>query len=83
MITTAQTISFGISIIAVLITIYTLVKNGTKEDSTALTTVIVKLENIENICKDNQRESKEIRDDMNKLDKRVTKIETLMEEDGK
>ena len=61
MITTAQTISFGISIIAVLITIYTLVKNGTKEDSSALTTVIVKLENIESICKDNQRESKEIR----------------------
>jgi peptidoglycan hydrolase CwlO-like protein len=83
MITTAQTISFGISIIAVLITIYTLVKNGTKEDSSALTTVIVKLENIESICKDNQRESKEIRDDMNKLDKRVTKIETLMEEDGR
>lgn len=83
MITTAQTISFGISIIAVLITIYTLVKNGTKEDSSALTTVIVKLENIESICKDNQRESKEIRDDMNKLDKRVTKIETLMEDSGR
>lgn len=83
MVTTANVISYGISIIMVLITIYTLVKSSTKEDSSALTTVIVKLENIENICKDNQRETKEIRDDVYKLDKRLTKVETLMEGDGK
>ena len=83
MVTTANVICYGISIIMVLITIYTLVKSSTKEDSSALTTVIVKLENIENICKDNQRETKEIRDDVYKLDKRLTKVETLMEGDGK
>lgn len=82
MITTANVISYGISIIAVLITIYTLVKNSTKEDSSALTTVIVKLENIESICKDNQRETKEIRDDVYKLDKRLTRVETLMKGDS-
>lgn len=83
MVTTANVITYLISGFAVLLTIYNLVKSSTKEDSSALTTVIVKLENIENICKDNQRETKEIRDDVYKLDKRLTKVETLMEGDGK
>lgn len=83
MVTTANVITYLISGFAILITIYGLVKSSTKEDSSALTTVIVKLENIENICKDNQRETKEIRDDVYKLDKRLTKVETLMEGDGK
>lgn len=83
MITTANVISYGISIIAVLITIYTLVKNSTKEDSSAMTTVIVKLENIENGVKETQRDMKDLRDDVRGIDKRVTRLETLMEDSGK
>ena len=83
MITTAQVISYGISIIAVLITIYTLVKNSTKEDSSALTTVIVKLENINSIVSETQRDMKSIQEDVRGIDKRVTRLETLMEDTGK
>lgn len=83
MITTAQIISYGISIIAVLITIYTLVKNSTKEDSSALTTVIVKLENINSIVTETQRDMKSIQEDVRGIDKRVTRLETLMEDTGK
>lgn len=83
MITTAQVISYGISIIAVLITIYTLVKNSTKEDSSALTTVIVKLENINSIVTETQRDMKSIQEDVRGIDKRVTRLETLMEDTGK
>ena len=83
MITTANVVSYGISIIAVLITIYTLVKNSTKEDSSAMTTVIVKLENIENGVKETQRDMKDLRDDVRGIDKRVTRLETLMEDSGK
>lgn len=83
MITTANVISYGISIIAVLITIYTLVKNSTKEDSSALTTVIVKLENINTIVSETQRDMKSIQEDVRGIDKRVTRLETLMEDTGK
>lgn len=83
MITTANVISYGISIIAVLITIYTLVKNSTKEDSSALTTVIVKLESIKDIVSETQNDLKSIQEDVRGIDKRVTKLETLMEVDGK
>ena len=83
MITTAQVISYGISINAVLITIYTLVKNSTKEDSSALTTVIVKLENINSIVSETQRDMKSIQEDVRGIDKRVTRLETLMEDTGK
>ena len=85
MITTAQAITFTISIFAVLVTIYNLVKNGTKEDSSAITTVIVKLESIESVVKESQRDMKSIQQDVRGIDKRVTKIETVLklEDDGK
>lgn len=73
----ANVISYGISILAILITVYTLVKNGTKEDSTAMTTVIVKLENIEKGVGDIQKEMKDIRADLRTLENRVTILETL------
>lgn len=73
----ANVISYGISILAVLITVYTLVKNGTKEDSTAMTTVIVKLENIEKGVSDIQKEMRDIRADLRTLENRVTILETL------
>lgn len=86
MVTTANVISYAISVLAVLITIFTLVKNGTKEDSTAMTTVIVKLENIEKGVSDIQKEMRDIREDVRNLESRVVALETLQKigaKDGK
>lgn len=79
----ANVISYGISILAVLITVYTLVRNGTKEDSTAMTTVIVKLENIEKGVSDIQKETRDIRADLRTLENRVTILETLFGKEEK
>lgn len=78
MVTTANVISYLISAVAVLITIFALVRSTTKEDSTALTTVLVKLENINSIVSETQRDLKSIREDVRSIENRVTRLETLM-----
>ena len=78
----ANIITYAISLLAILITIFTLVKNGTKEDSTVMTTVVVKLENIEKGIADIQKEVKDIRADVRALETRVTILETLSKKGG-
>lgn len=80
MITTAQMISYAISILAVLITIFTIVKNGTKEDNTVMTTVVVKLENIEKGVSDIQRDQRDMRDEIKDHSERIIKIESFIEQ---
>ena len=80
MVTTANVISYAISILAVLITIFSLVKTSTKEDSSALTSLIVKMETIKDICKDTQTSIRNIQDDVKQIDKRVTRLEAKMED---
>ena len=80
MVTTANMISYAISILAVLITIFTLVKNGTKEDNTVMTTVVVKLENIEKGVSDIQRDQRDMRDEIKDHTARIVKIESFIEQ---
>lgn len=81
MITTANVITFCISIFAILVTIYNLVKNGTKENTGELTTVIVGLENIKDGVSEIKRDMKDMREEIRGIDKRVTRLETVIEED--
>ena len=78
MVTTANVISYVISGCAILITLFSRVKDGTKQDSTAMTTVIVKLDNIDKGVSDIQKEMRDIRADQRVLENRVTIIETLI-----
>ena len=80
MVTTANMISYAISILAVLITIFTLVKNGTKEDNTVMTTVVVKLENIEKGVSDIQRDQRDMRDEIKDHTARIVKIESFIKQ---
>jgi len=80
MISTANMISYAISILAVLITVFTLVKNGTKEDNTVMTTVVVKLENIEKGVSDIQRDQRDMRDEIKDHNARIIKLESLIEQ---
>lgn len=81
MITTANVITFCISIFAILVTIYNVVKNGTKENTGELTTVIVGLENIKDGVSEIKRDMKDMREEIRGIDKRVTRLETVIEEE--
>lgn len=73
-------IPWTIALLSLLVTIYSLVKKGTKDDTTELTTVIVKLENIQDICKQSNKTINDMQDDLKALDRRVTTLETLVNE---
>lgn len=81
-VTTANIISYAISLLAILITVYNLVKSSTKEDTGSITTLIVKMETIKDICKDTQASIRNIQEDIKQIDKRVTRLETKMEDEN-
>ncbi len=91
MLLTVDTTSFipwTISIVSVLITIYSLIKANAKDDKNEAragaidaTTVIVKLENIQQSVNRTTDMVSAIQNEIKSLDHRVTVIETKMEDD--
>lgn len=76
----ANFIPWTIALLSLLVTIYSLVKKGTKDDTTELTTVIVKLESIKDICKQTNETINDMRDDIDNLKDRVTRLEAIVDE---
>ena len=71
-------IPWGFTLLSILITVYTMVKKGTKEDTATTATVITKLENIQRTVDKTGDIVTTIQDDIKKIDKRVTVLETKM-----
>jgi len=69
-------IPWGFTLLSVLIAIYSLVKNNTKEDSTTTATVITKLENIQRTVDKTGDMVTAIQNEIKTLDHRVTVLET-------
>ena len=78
--TIIQAIIYLIPLITLLITIFTMSKNETKEDTSTLTSMLIRLENINTIVSETQKDMKVLSEDVRAIDKRVTRLETLMEE---
>lgn len=73
-------ISLITPIVAVLISAYALIKNSTKEDNTVMTTVVVKLENIEKGVADIQRDQRDMRDEIKDHNARIIKLEEYIKQ---
>ena len=73
-------ISLITPIVAVLISAYALIKNSTKEDNTVMTTVVVKLENIEKGVADIQRDQRDMRDEIKDHSERIIKLEEYIKQ---
>ena len=70
-------IPWGFTLLSVLITIYTLVKKDTKDDSATTATVIAKLENIQRAVDKTGDMITVIQGELKSLDRRITKLETI------
>ena len=70
-------IPWGFTLLSVLITIYTLVKKDTKDDSATTATVIAKLENIQRAVDKTGDMITVIQGELKNLDRRITKLETI------
>ena len=68
-------ISILISGAALLITIILNIKSSTKDDSAQITTVIVKLENIQQIVMETKQDIKSVKSDVKDIDHRLTIVE--------
>ena len=68
-------ISLIISGTALLITIILNIKSSTKDDSAQITTVIVKLENIQQIVMETKQDIKSVKSDVKDIDHRLTIVE--------
>lgn len=68
-----------ISASALLLTVILNVKATAKQDTSQITTVIVKLENIQNIVTETKNDIKAMKEDIRALDKRITKVELRTE----
>ena len=71
-------IPWGFTLISVLITIYTLVKKDTKEDTATTATVITKLENIQQAVNRTSDMIAAIQAEIKDHDHRITVIETTI-----
>lgn len=69
-------IPWGFTLLSVLIAIYSLVKNNTKEDSSTTATVITKLENIQRTVDKTGDVVSSIQGEMKEHDHRITVLET-------
>ena len=78
-------IPWGFTLLSVLITIYTLVKKGTKEDSAVTATVITKLENIQRTVDKTGDMVTSLQNEIKDHGVRLARLETKMEglEDGR
>ena len=70
-----QVLSLCLSALAILLSVLLNLKKSTQEDSTQITTVIVKLENIQAIVTETKADIRSIKDDIKELDHRVTVVE--------
>lgn len=78
MVTTANVITYLISGFAILITIYGLVKNSTKEDSVAMTEVRSDVKSIKGTVDEIKSEVILSRQEVRELDRRLTVVETVL-----
>lgn len=78
MVTTANVITYLISGFAVLLTIYNLVRNTTKEDSAAMTEVRGDVKSIKETVMDIKSEVISSRQEVRSLDRRLTAVETVL-----
>ena len=78
-------IPWGFTLLSVLITIYTLVKKGTKEDSATTATVITKLENIQRTVDKTSDMITSLQAEVKDHGVRLTRLETQIErlDDGR
>ena len=72
---------FLLRLLPVVISAYALIKSTTKQDATSMTTVIVKLENIDKGVNEIKNENKDLRADLRALETRVTVLETIRKEE--
>ena len=72
---------FLIRLLPVAISAYALIKANTKQDATSMTTVIVKLENIDKGVTEINNENKDLRADLRALETRITVLETIRKEE--
>ena len=68
-------IPYVVSIVALLFSVYQFIKATEKEDTTQITTLLIKLENISEGIIDIKRDMKSVREDVQLLRERVAKVE--------
>lgn len=71
-------IPIGISVLSLLLAIYTFLSRNTKENTTELTTVIVKLENIGNGITDIKSEIASMKNDQKEDHDKLIKLESSL-----
>ena len=65
-----------VSVIALLFSVYQFVKNSEKEDTTQITTVLIRLEAINNGVLEIKNDIKSMREDVQELRERVARVES-------
>ena len=68
-------IPYIISAIALLFSVYQFTRNNEKEDTTQLTTVLIKLESISDGVSEIKADIRNVKEDVNYLRERVAKVE--------
>lgn len=68
-------IPYVVSIVALLFSVYQFVKATEKEDTTQITTLLIKLENISDGIIEIKKDMKSVREDVQQLRERVAKVE--------
>lgn len=69
-----------ISAMAIGVTIYNAKKKETKEDTGQMTTLVVGVETIKDGISEIKRDLKDTREEMKSFDRRLTRVETLIED---
>jgi peptidoglycan hydrolase CwlO-like protein len=69
-----------ISATAIGVTIYNAKKKETKEDTGTMTTLVVGVETIKDGISEIKRDLKDTREEMKSFDRRLTRVETLIED---
>jgi peptidoglycan hydrolase CwlO-like protein len=69
-----------ISATAIGVTIYNAKKKETKEDTGQMTTLVVGVETIKDGISEIKRDLKDTREEMKSFDRRLTRVETLIED---
>jgi peptidoglycan hydrolase CwlO-like protein len=69
-----------ISATAIGVTIYNAKKKETKEDTGTMTTLVVGVETIKDGVSEIKRDLKDTREEMKSFDRRLTRVETLIED---
>lgn len=73
-------VGFCISATAIGVTIYNAKKKETKEDMGQMTTLVVGVETIKDGISEIKRDLKDTREEMKSFDRRLTRVETLIED---